>query len=270
MKPRQQFVIVRAVQHHKCAIQAWFPRRPLRSFLWPRCLPSNHGSHHILSHFIAFHRILSHVKHMHTGGHYSPHRVHPHLGSPSLPSSPAFSPQSISSPQCCPPPNVHLPCLPKCSPPAKLPTCNGEGRSCIPALAAFSTAWQVRGAIILLLLLLKLQFPWGSNSSAMHFIMSMNNLWFMFPFHRIFFRFSMYPDLPPPTYAESVWGVANVRRQVEVDHWYFVIVIVIVIVMDILFGELPRFTARSKHRYCVCDVDLILNCGNFICSELWI
>lgn len=24
----------------------------------------------------------------------------------------------------------------------------------------------------------------------------------------------MYPDLPPPTYAESVWGVANVRRQV--------------------------------------------------------
>jgi len=26
-------------------------------------------------------------------------------------------------------------------------------------------------------------------------------------------RFSMYPDLPPPTYAESVWGVANVRRQ---------------------------------------------------------
>ena len=27
-------------------------------------------------------------------------------------------------------------------------------------------------------------------------------------------RFSMYPDLPPPTYAESVWGVANVRRQV--------------------------------------------------------
>ena len=27
-------------------------------------------------------------------------------------------------------------------------------------------------------------------------------------------RFSMYPDLPPPTYAESVWGVADVRRQV--------------------------------------------------------
>jgi len=26
-------------------------------------------------------------------------------------------------------------------------------------------------------------------------------------------KFSMYPDLPPPTYAESVWGVANVRRQ---------------------------------------------------------
>ena len=31
-------------------------------------------------------------------------------------------------------------------------------------------------------------------------------------------RFSMYPDLPPPTYAESVWGVANVRRQVIFDN----------------------------------------------------
>jgi len=28
-------------------------------------------------------------------------------------------------------------------------------------------------------------------------------------------RFSMYPDLPPPSYAESVWGVSNVRRQEE-------------------------------------------------------
>ena len=48
---------------------------------------------------ITFYRILSHVKHIHTGGHYSPHRVHSHLGSPSLQSSPPFSPQSIPFPQ---------------------------------------------------------------------------------------------------------------------------------------------------------------------------
>ena len=35
----------------------------------------------------------------------------------------------------------------------------------------------------------------------------------------------MYPDLPPPSYAESVWGVANVRHA-EDEHtmgdWEFV------------------------------------------------
>ena len=36
----------------------------------------------------------------------------------------------------------------------------------------------------------------------------------------------MYPDLPPPTYNESVWGTANVRHSEEDEHtkgdWEFV------------------------------------------------
>ena len=28
----------------------------------------------------------------------------------------------------------------------------------------------------------------------------------------------MYPDLPPPTYNESVWGTANVRHSEEDEH----------------------------------------------------
>ena len=30
--------------------------------------------------------------------------------------------------------------------------------------------------------------------------------------------YRMYPDLPPPTYGESVWGVANVRHSEDDEH----------------------------------------------------
>ena len=57
----------------------------------------------------------------------------------------------------------------------------------------------------------------------------------------------MYPDLPPPTYAESVWGVANVRRQV--------ILIILVIfggIGNLLFCfDIFFFIGNLALRFCV-------------------
>ena len=32
------------------------------------------------------------------------------------------------------------------------------------------------------------------------------------------FSLRLYPDLPPPTYTESVWGASNVRHEDDDEH----------------------------------------------------